>query len=668
MTLIHDNIGFTFEGWFNGGIRNLPFTVTNSLTDSDDAEIMRPYLQKLYDKGVRYLRTGILDAQQFGGGSGSELGKMAHNMGFDVHYGPSFAVIDFGSPTGVPDNHRHYSPNFLMETWFPLVLSRFDALMAMDFVDVFTLGNEHDEATVKGNDSTGKASFVPEPVTLVRTSNVVTATFPYVHYYEVGDRIVITGATQTSFNSHNGTPPSGGYALAQLATPGQGFVVTSVPTPYTLTYASVGADDTAAGTPVARMTPEVNIRLLKYMARTLRAQPSFKPGMLITYSLTSNPHAIYELYPPTPGVDLDAYSMNLYSSPGDLSNYRTIATAWATALGSAGWITETQNAGGAWEQIVGTLPTITQHERPMRDRLKILKDLNIPRVYFFKADSEPRSKGWSGGYETMNYLGDMGPRNSYYTIFAERRDHYITAPSRDSYNKNLSTPYYAMKRLKRPVDRGKCINFNQSNGYLTGNYPSSFTAANLTNFTVAIRLYPRSLGGGNLGRIISGVNQKFIELSTSSNGYDCTVWHGNTAQSVTGSGSIVFNKWQTLFIVFRQTPYKENFCRLYIDSVEYTTVLTNNSGTRGDSAGQTFSIGNRSDLVRGYDGLIDDLYVWNRVLTVKEMSAYRNGNIPGQYIFGLDMNETTGLIYDKVSGQGFTLTASDQNYPSYTAV
>lgn len=111
----------------------------------------------------------------------------------------------------------------------------------------------------------------------------------------------------------------------------------------------------------------------------------------------------------------------------------------------------------------------------------------------------------------------------------------------------------------------------------------------------------------------------------------------------------------------------ENFARIYIDSVEKTTISTSNTGTRGDSVGQTFSIGNRSDLVRGYDGLMDDLFIWNRVLTQIEMNSFRNGNIPGQYIFGLEMNEASGAVVNKIPNEAtFTATNVTQNTTSYT--
>lgn len=220
------------------------------------------------------------------------------------------------------------------------------------------------------------------------------------------------------------------------------------------------------------------------------------------------------------------------------------------------------------------------------------------------------------------------------------------------------------------IDRGKCIDLDQSTSAITFEIPESYDAANLTSFTIAFRLYAHSLGGGDLGRVmdcISGfpANEGFVNMFASSSGYNCQVFHSTTnGAAVSGANTIKLNQWQTLIMTFDDSWDNP---KVYVDAVERTSSPTSKSGTRGNPSGNTAYIGNRSDSIRGFDGLMDDYFIWDRVLTDSEITAYNSGVIPSGYIHGFEMNEASGALAD-ASGNNIVgaVTDATQNIASYS--
>ena len=72
---------------------------------------------------------------------------------------------------------------------------------------------------------------------------------------------------------------------------------------------------------------------------------------------------------------------------------------------------------------------------------------------------------------------------------------------------------------------------------------------------------------------------------------------------------------------------------MWIGGTKYTSLVTATNGTAG-TFGNLF-IGNRSDSLRVFDGRIQELGVWNRILSDSEVAGLSIGIAPSRYSRGL---------------------------------
>lgn len=609
-----------------------PFSTNPPQGDINEAEKYRPYLTNLYKKGFRYVRLSITDAQWYGGGNPDKRLQVLKSVGFNVQYGASY--IRFLSDATRPANCM--TPNYHKTIWEPLVLQRFPLAIAEGYVDIWSLGNEHEEG------------IRAEPViSLVRVGNVVTATMATDHYYSVGDTVAIAGATPGDFNSSVGW---------NLYVAGTGSTITSVPTSKTFTYVASGADGTATGSITAKMTVDTYISLLKKTAVSLRAIAAGMGNTSIkfVYSSTENPIGVWQNVGITPGVDFDYYGMNGYGNRADqLYDFEIRQVSNQAAFGDSYMLTE-WNLDQPYNDQALYSPDIKTTERYTEERINVLRRLDVKHAYYFKVDGEPRAGGFGGGWMLYNYINNT-PRNAYYALIKERRSHIIRDITRYNNIYDVSSPIVTLRKPRAGIDRGKCIDFNQSNSGVSFVLPSSFSVAKCRNFSIAVRVYTRGLGGLNQGMILDsiggGPQEGFCNLRVNANGsgeYRCEAFRYPTNGVCTSGGSsIVYNTWQALVVTFDDTLEGQKYPRMYIDGLDRTSNVVANSGDRGTSpAGVTAYIGNTFNLTKNFNGLIDDLYIYNRVLSSEEICSFKNGQIPGQYILGYNMDETTGNLTD----------------------
>lgn len=112
--------------------------------------------------------------------------------------------------------------------------------------------------------------------------------------------------------------------------------------------------------------------------------------------------------------------------------------------------------------------------------------------------------------------------------------------------------------------------------------------------------------------------------------------------------------------------YDGSFFRLYVDGSEKDTEA--NSGTM-DTNGESLYIGGRSGLAAGnerwFDGLKDEIRVYNEVRTLSELQSNKNARTPvlSGLVLWLPMREGTGGTVNDKSGQGNNGTLKP-NYPN----
>ena len=123
----------------------------------------------------------------------------------------------------------------------------------------------------------------------------------------------------------------------------------------------------------------------------------------------------------------------------------------------------------------------------------------------------------------------------------------------------------------------------------------------------------------------------------------------------TPANSMVYNSWSHVALVYDSSS-TSNDADLYINGVKQTiTKITSPRGRQTANEGEGL-IGNRIPLNQGWDGLIDELRIYNRALSAAEIvSLYDQGN-SGPFNFSL--SNSMSLSANQGSSATNTLTAS----------
>jgi hypothetical protein len=132
--------------------------------------------------------------------------------------------------------------------------------------------------------------------------------------------------------------------------------------------------------------------------------------------------------------------------------------------------------------------------------------------------------------------------------------------------------------------------------------------------TIAAWIYPRSAGELSLGAILDNVQVRFY---TDSNRRFRFTSNGNVNSYSGASNAVTYNKWQFAVV----TRDASGIANIYINGV-LTGTADQNSGT--PAAGSTIRIGNRAAGDLTFDGSIDDIRIYNRVLSTSEVQQLYN--------------------------------------------
>lgn len=169
---------------------------------------------------------------------------------------------------------------------------------------------------------------------------------------------------------------------------------------------------------------------------------------------------------------------------------------------------------------------------------------------------------------------------------------------------------------------GSALNFSR-NALVGINGPS---LEDIATFSYCAWVYPRSQGGQADGRILhKGTNSSRKQFHTDSGvGNSLALYvdrSGGAAQAVSVANTLTLNQWQYVCATYDETKG----ARLYKNSVELSySTNTVGAGTTADDSGAGLSIGNRSTADKGWDGLIDEVRIYNRVLTSAEQLNIMN--------------------------------------------
>src|SRR5437773_6933608 len=158
----------------------------------------------------------------------------------------------------------------------------------------------------------------------------------------------------------------------------------------------------------------------------------------------------------------------------------------------------------------------------------------------------------------------------------------------------------------------------------TGGYVTAGTGSTLNftgSFSLAAWIYPITLGGGSAGVIAdrrttgNTVGYSF-RFTTSGTGLTFILNAAAGSDQVASNSSVItLNVWQHVVVTYNTTGKAVNF---YVNAVGAGSGTTSTDPLTNSGS---FYIGNREDLSRGFNGYIDEVRAYSRVLTSADVST-----------------------------------------------
>lgn len=180
------------------------------------------------------------------------------------------------------------------------------------------------------------------------------------------------------------------------------------------------------------------------------------------------------------------------------------------------------------------------------------------------------------------------------------------------------------------------LSFNGENTYVNCGTDSSLNLAN--SLTLCAWIYPESFGQGGWGRIVdrgNGSSGYSFYVNSANSAIKYVAYGNNTVSS--SAGIIGLNKWQHVAVVYDESSGTVTF---YVDGQQAGTVGYTASAL--GSSDVPVVIGIRGyDLNRAFDGLIDDVRIYNRALTADEVSDISFSATPSDIIIDNGNENTT---------------------------
>lgn len=195
--------------------------------------------------------------------------------------------------------------------------------------------------------------------------------------------------------------------------------------------------------------------------------------------------------------------------------------------------------------------------------------------------------------------------------------------------------------------------------------------------TISAWVKPTSVGEGSNGRIIgrepaaSNGHFRFILTSTSTIGF--SVQGGTTLVATASNASITTGAYQHVLVTWDGVITTANSVHIYVNGVETTYKTQTNGATATDNSADAILIGNSPDGTRTFDGIIDEIAVWNTVLSAQSIANLANAkgkrlplqispsNLKAYWVLDEeeDGSSADGDTFIDISGNGNNCTGSD---------
>ncbi len=204
--------------------------------------------------------------------------------------------------------------------------------------------------------------------------------------------------------------------------------------------------------------------------------------------------------------------------------------------------------------------------------------------------------------------------------------------------------------------------------YLTGGANNAtFTSSDTAQTTVAAWVRADSNGGSSFPRILvmPGCYLNFrLDDSANNNTLDFATTTTADGSTVNGEwlalpNSIGVGDWYHIAVSYDKSSIA-NVPAFYVNGVKTSlTTLASPSVAPPSNAGTTY-IGNRLDLTRGWNGLIDDLRVYNRLLSDDEVQSLAGAAAPPNFAPMVSAGSNQAIVWPAVANLNGTV-ADDGN-------
>lgn len=183
-----------------------------------------------------------------------------------------------------------------------------------------------------------------------------------------------------------------------------------------------------------------------------------------------------------------------------------------------------------------------------------------------------------------------------------------------------------------PGKLGSALDFDATDDYIAIGSPAILD--DLSQLSFSAWIFPRSEGEGAQGRIINkmvgtagGWRVEFYASGT--NAIKLSVGYSTTnLQRTAADNSVTLNQWNHVSVTWDGTSNATGV-RIYINGVETTYQQTiNGSPSREADASNSYQIGNNETQAGTWDGLIDDVRIYNYVRTPAQVMWEYNQGAP----------------------------------------
>jgi len=151
--------------------------------------------------------------------------------------------------------------------------------------------------------------------------------------------------------------------------------------------------------------------------------------------------------------------------------------------------------------------------------------------------------------------------------------------------------------------------------------------------TMSAWINPRTAGEGSTGKIFSKrptgavTSDWFLEIDNTTpevNAFEFIKDETPNIGRVTNDNTVSFNVWQHIVVTWDGTNQGTGV-HIYKNGIELGYQATTGGGTNGSDATYPIHIGNQDDGAATFDGQIDDVRLYNRVLTAAEVWSLYTG-------------------------------------------